>query len=136
MKWAGTELFRTVHPMTYLFIIYSITWGIVLLYELQAVDSVMNVSMMFWPIAMAYLWSAVVVLLGLVMLWFLYRDRDDKARNRIWIMAKANLSAWVFAASAWLFLREFVIIVFALISIVGFMYIGIADRLPSDRRRL
>lgn len=136
MKWAGTELFRTVHPMTYLFIIYSVTWGLVLLYELHAVDSVMNVSMMFWPVFMAYLWSGAVALLGLVMLWFLYRDRDDKARKRIWVMAKANLSAWVFAGAAWMFLKEFVIFTFALIHIVGFMYIGIADRLPSSRRRL
>lgn len=136
MRYAGTELFKTVHPMTYLFVMQSVTWGAILLYELFVAGSVINVSALFWPILMAYLWSGVVVLSGIVLLWFLYRDRNDKGRERIWTMAKVNLSTWVFAAMAWVFLKETVVVVLTVIQIVGFLYIGMADRFPSDRRRL
>ena len=136
MRYAGTELFRTVHPMTYIFVIQCIAWGIVLLYELFMAGDVMNVASLFWPVLMAYVWSTSVVIGGLTLLWFLYRDRDDKGRERIWTMAKVNFSVWIFAAMSWLYLGEIVIVVFALINMLGYLYIGMADRFPSDKRRL
>lgn len=137
MKYAGTRWFKTVHPMTYLFVLQSVSWGMMLIIELMfTFSNVMDVTYMFWPILAAYVWSILAIIAGVLLLWFLYRDCENRARERIWNTAKANLAIWVFATILWFIFGEWTLLIVSVINILGFLYIGMADRFPGKTLRV
>lgn len=103
-----------------------------LLFELLfTVSDVMDVTVMFWPILMAYAWSVLVLIGAGLLLGFLYRDCEDRSRERIWNTAKGNLVLWVFATVLWFMFGEWPLLIISVINIIGFVYIALADKFPG-----
>lgn len=137
MKLAGTRLFETVHPMTYFFVAQNILWGLLVIVSLVvAGNQGFTDSISIWPVPAAYVWSAAVIVGALVQVWFLYRDRMDRSRVRIWTMAKINLAVWSFSPILWLIIGAYSMLVVSLIGIAGYSYIGLANRLGRLSHRI
>lgn len=122
--------------MTYFFVVQNIIWGLLVVVSLLvAGDAGFVNSISMWPIPTAYAWSAAVIIGALAQFWFLLRDRMDKSRNRIWIMAKVNLGIWAFSPILWFAIGAYSMLIVSLFGVVGYSYIGLANRLgrPSHR---
>ena len=136
-KLMGTDLFDTIHPMTYFFVIQNVIWGLLVIISLLvAGDKGFVNSISMWPIPTAYVWSVAVILAALVQVWFLLRDHLDRSRKRIWTMAKVNLAIWSFSPILWIAIGAYSMLVVSVFGIVGFSYIGLANRLGRLSHRV
>lgn len=138
MKLLRSELFETVHPMTYLLVIKSMAWGaLIILDAMSRRINLLTVDDMLWPIPLTYVWAALLVLLGALMIFFFLRDHCARDKNRIWNTAKINVSLWVFAGTFWFItVGSQVMIVISLFNIIGFVYIGLASKVSRPEHRV
>lgn len=133
------RLFETIHPMTYLFVIQSIAWAIlVMVYAWTDAQNILGMAgrYMFWPEPVTYLWAVGVVISGFVLIFFFLRDFYTRPRSRIWLVAKTNVVFWVFSGVVWLFLGFWPMALISIYNILGFSYIGLASKLSKFNHRV
>ena len=132
-----TPWFDTIHPMTYLIAIQSAVWGLVVsLHVFLDQFSVLEIEDYFWPEELTYVWSFLVLVAGLTILFFYIRDHLDRKRNRISCAAKINLSLWAFGLTAWIAVYAPAMIVVSIFNMLAFAYVSLAHKFGSTRRRV
>ena len=132
-----TPWFDTIHPMTYLIAAQSAVWGLVVsLNVLFDQFSVLEIEDYFWPEELTYVWSFLVLVAGLTILFFYIRDSLDRKRNRISCTAKINLSLWAFGFAAWVAVYSPGMIVVALFNMLAFAYVSLAHKFGRSRHRV
>lgn len=133
-----TDLFDTVHPMTYLVVIKSMLWGALIIVDaLSTTVNLLTHDDMLWPIPLTYIWAAALILTGAFMLFFFLRDHCARDKNRIWNTARVCVSLWLFAGTFWFIsLGSQIMIVISVFNILAFMYIGLASKISRSHHRV
>lgn len=138
MRVLQTELFETVHPMTYMFVLKSIAWGLLVIVDaLSETVNVLTHNDLLWPVPLTYVWAVALVLGGCLMIFFFMRDHCDRDKRRIWYTASGNVSLWVFAGTFWFVtVGSQIMIVVSVFNILAFTYIGLASRFSKPFHRV
>jgi len=138
MKIVATAWFETIHPMSYLFVLQSVMWGImVMMHAVFDFVNILRVGDMFWPEVLTYFWALLVIAGGITLLWFFIRDRSDKKRDRIWTISRVNLAFWTFAMVTWVVLPgSQVIVLIAFVNVLGWVYLCLAPKLSRKSHRV
>lgn len=131
-----TKLFETIHPMTYLWAMQVIAWGVLILIHVSTHVDLLDVGELFWPESLTILWAVSLIVSGLSMLYLFIRDERGKKRTGLIIAAKVNLSIWAFAAVVWFSMSAEAFIMVSLFNIASSAYLAIAASISPRRARI
>lgn len=132
-----TDLFDTVHPMTYLYVIKSIVWGVLIIIDAKSQTiNLLTENDMLWPVPLTYVWAAALIVVGILTIIFFLRDHCNRDKNRIMVISTVNLMLWVFAGTFWfVHTGSQIMIVISAFNAMGSAYVALASKYsrPSHR---